>query len=285
LRLHGIPPSQVLILDAGSTDGTPEFAVAEGYQALILPGAGRSTAAARQRAIDYVPWASLVVFLAQDAVLATPDAIDRLIAPFADPTVAASFGRQLPCLAADPVEAHARLFDYPPKSDRRTLASRRVLGVKAATIASSFAAYRISSLERAGGLPTSGILREDILAGARILLKGWTIAYVAEAEVFHSRLPSLSAELGASFDRGVFDRMHAWLFHEFGRPLGEGRRFFLSELDFLARNRPHKLPFAIVRAIARALSHQLGLRHQYLGRALSRRLSGNKPFWDRANSA
>ena len=93
-----------------------------------------------------MPEAEIIVFLTQDALLADPEAIERLLDAFADERVGAAYGRQLPHRDATPIGAHARLFNYPPVSQVRTLHDRGRLGIKTAFISNSFAAYRRNAL-------------------------------------------------------------------------------------------------------------------------------------------
>src|SRR5271167_4468958 len=92
LRLQGLPASQVLIVDSSSDDGTRELAASEGYQVTRIDRSDFNHGGTRQLALDFVPWASIVVYLTQDAVLASPDSLDILLAAFEDKDVAAAYG-------------------------------------------------------------------------------------------------------------------------------------------------------------------------------------------------
>ncbi len=281
IRLQGLPPSQVLIVDSSSGDGTPELAAAEGYRVIRIDRRSFNHGRTRQFAMELVPWARFVLYMTQDAVLATSDSLDRLLAAFEDPTVAAAYGRQLPRLSAGPIEAHARLFNYPADGHVRGLESRQTLGIKATFLSNSFAAYRVGTLLEVGGFPPDVIMAEDALVAGKLLLAGWKIAYVAEAQVYHSHPYSVTAEFRRYFDIGVFHRRESWLPEQFGKPTGEGKRFVLSEVEYLSQHHPLLLPFALIRTAAKVLGYQLGLREAKLGTRWSRRLSLHKNFWDR----
>jgi rhamnosyltransferase len=280
LRLQGLPPSQVLIIDSSSTDGTSELAAAEGYRVVRIARANFNHGGTRQMAIELVPWASILVYLTQDAVLAAADSLDRLLAVFEDKSMGAAYGRQLPRLAAGPIEAHARLFNYPPESHVRDIESRQTLGIKAAFLSNSFAAYRVNALLDAGGFPSNVIMGEDTLAAGKLLLTGWKIAYVADAQVYHSHPLTITEEFRRYFDIGVYHRREEWLREQFGKATKEGNRFVLSELGFLAERNPLLLPVALLKTAAKALGYQLGLREAKLGPRWSKRLSLHKNFWD-----
>ncbi|HEX9198244.1 MAG TPA: glycosyltransferase family 2 protein [Acidobacteriaceae bacterium] len=280
LSLQGLSPSQVLIVDSSSDDGTRELAVQEGYQVFRIDRRDFNHGGTRKRALDLVPWASIVVYLTQDAVLATPDALDLLLSAFEDRNIAAAYGRQLPRLAAGPIEAHARLFNYPPRSEVRDYQSRNTLGIKAAFLSNSFSAYRVSHLLEVGGFPTDVIIAEDSLVAGKLLMAGWKSAYVAEAQVYHSHAFTMADEFRRYFDIGVCHRREPWLREQFGKPAGEGRRFVVSEFAYLLHRSARLLSVALIRTVLKALGYQLGLHGARLGRQWSKRLSYHKSYWD-----
>jgi rhamnosyltransferase len=280
LLLQGLPPSQVLIVDSSSEDGTRELAAEAGYEVVRIDRRDFNHGGTRRFAADLVPWASVVVYMTQDAVLAGPDSLDRLLAAFEDPDVAAAYGRQLPRPAAGPIEAHARLFNYPPQSEVRDFESRHSLGVKAAFLSNSFAAYRVSELLEVGGFPHNVIMAEDTIVAGRLLMAGWKTAYVADAQVYHSHEFTLAQEFRRYFDTGVYHRQEAWLREEFGDPGGEGRRFVMSELGYLWPRHLHLVPYAMLRTASKVVGYQLGLRKSTLGDGWARRLSYQKSYWD-----
>jgi len=280
LRLQGLPPRQVLIVDSSSDDGTRELAAAEGYQVCCIDRRDFNHGGTRQQALKLVPWASVVVYLTQDAVLASSDSLDLLLAAFEDRGVAAAYGRQLPRPGAGPIEAHARLFNYPAQSDVRDYESRHALGIKAAFLSNSFAAYRVNALLEVGGFPSDVIMSEDALVAGRLLLAGWKTAYVAEAQVYHSHTFGMGQEFRRYFDIGVCHRREAWLRQRFGKAASEGGRYVLSELSYLLGCSPHLIPEALSRTVSKALGYPLGLHGSFVGREWSRRLSYHKRFWD-----
>lgn len=280
LRQQGLPGSQVLIIDSDSEDATVTLAAAEGYQVLRIDRHDFSHGGTRQLAAQLLPWARILVYLTQDAVLAAPDSLDRLLSMFADSRVAAGYGRQLPRPGAGPIEAHARIFNYPPESEIRDLESRHTLGIRAAFLSNSFSAYRVDALCSVGGFPSDVIMAEDALVAGRLLLSGWKIAYVAEAEVYHSHPYTIAEEFRRYFDIGVYHRRESWLLDSFGAPGGEGKRFVLSELKYLLARNIYLVPAALIRTASKAIGYQLGLRESILGKKCSKRLSYHKHYWD-----
>ncbi len=228
-------PHEVLIVDSSSTDGTPELARAAGFKVWSIPRDEFNHGNTRHRAAELVPDCDILVYLTQDAILNGANAIENLVRAFDDPSVAVAYGRQLPRLGAMPIETHARYFNYPTISKVRSLTDREQMGVKTIFISNSFAAYRRSALMAIGGFPQDVIFGEDTIAAAELVLNSWKIAYVAEAQVYHSHNYGWIEEFRRYFDIGVLHSRESWLLEEFGKAGDEGRRFVLSELKYLLR--------------------------------------------------
>lgn len=280
LSKQGIAPEQILIIDSSSEDGTAELAASCGYRSHSIERREFNHGGTRQLGMTLLPWARIVVFMTQDAVLADGNAIQNLVSAFEDSDVGAAYGRQLPRAAAGAIERHARLFNYPAASVVRDLSSRGRLGIKAAFLSNSFSAFRAEALGGVGGFPMDVIMAEDALAAGKLLLSGWKIAYVAEAQVYHSHPLEIGEEFRRYFDTGVYHQREAWLMREFGRPSGEGKRFVLSELRYLAANQATRIPEGLIRTLSKVIGYQLGLRNGLLGPRWSRRFSLHKGYWE-----
>ena len=278
--LKAVLPENVLIIDSSSTDGTPELARAAGFRVHTISREEFNHGGTRQLAAEILTDTEILVFLTQDAVLADSDAITVLLESFADPNVAAAFGRQLPRPGATPIEAHARLFNYSPQSSMRTVASREQMGIKSIFLSNSFAAYRREALLASGGFPKNVIFGEDTVTAARLLLSGWKIAYVAEAQVYHSHSYTWKQEFKRYFDIGVLHARERWLLQEFGSAGGEGGRFVRSELRYLWPRHWWLIPSALIRTALKLVGYRLGRIENRLSLALKRRLSMHRGFWD-----
>ena len=275
-----IPADRVLVLDSSSTDGTADLARTAKFRVHTIARAEFNHGGTRQLAADLLPEADVLVFLTQDAVIAGSDAINKLLEPFADPNVAATFGRQLPRVGATPIETHARIFNYSKQSDIRILKSREQLGFKAIFISNSFAAYRREALMAVGGFPREVIFGEDTITAARLLLSGWKIAYVAEAQVYHSHSYSWMQDFKRYFDIGVLHARESWLLQEFGSTGGEGSRFVRSELNFLWPRHWWFIPSALIRTALKLVGYRLGRIENKLSVKWKRRLSMHHRFWN-----
>ena len=274
-----VQPEQVLIVDSESTDGTVELARSAGLQVCSVAPAKFNHGGTRQMAAEMLSDADILIYLTQDAILTGPEALGNLVAVFSDPEVGAACGRQLPRPQAEPIEAHARAFNYPETSAVRTLASRAQLGIKAIFLSNSLAAYRRSALMSVGGFPANIILGEDTVIAARLLLAGYKVAYVAESEAYHSHHYSKMEEFKRYFDIGVLHSRERWMLEEFGKATGEGKRFVLSQLRYLRQRDARQIPSALMRIGVKLLGYRLGRMDAHLPTGIKRQLSMHPRFW------
>lgn len=279
LYSQSIKPDEILVIDSSSDDKTVAIAESCGVKVITIDrkdfdhGGTRNLAAKQVRG-------DILAFLTQDAILAHPEALANLVACFDDPRVGASYGRQLPRPNANLIEAHARLFNYPPKSMVKSIADAPKLGIKTAFISNAFAAYRRTALMSVGSFPSNTILSEDTYVAAKMLLAGWKIAYCADAMVYHSHNYGFIEEFKRYFDIGVFHAREPWIRQAFGQAEGEGMRYVRSEFRYLWNENPMLIPSAILRNMLKFISYKLGTIEQYLPIWLKRQLSMQKRFWD-----
>lgn len=269
-----------LVIDTSSADNTVEHAKRFGLQVHIIRKEDFDHGGTRRWAASLLPDCEILVYLTQDAILGDECSLSNLIQTFDDGQVGAAYGRQLPHRGADPIEAHARLFNYPATSYTRELSDAPTFGIKTAFLSNSFAAYRRNAMDDAGGFPVRSILGEDMYLSARMLMKGWKIAYRANATVFHSHKYSLRAEFSRYFDIGVFHARESWIRHTFGKAGGEGARFVRSELRYLAEHRPVLIPSAVLRTISKWVGYQVGLKEANIPLTVKPHLSMHRVFWE-----
>jgi rhamnosyltransferase len=212
----------------------------------------------------------VLVYLTQDALLADPKAISTLLQAFDNPKVGAAYGRQLPRQGARPIETHARVFNYPTTSALRSAENITTLGFKTIFFSNSFGAYRRAALQSVGGFPLAVNFGEDTVVAARLILNGWKIAYVAEAQVFHSHDLNCRQEFQRYRSVGALHAENPWLIHNFGGTSGEGLRFVKSEIKSLARSVPHLVPIAILRTACKYLGYRWGLSKKAINTPSSR---------------
>lgn len=271
--------SHVFVVDSGSTDTTLVKAKKLGFICHTISKTDFNHGATRQLALTLCPDADIIIYMTQDSILASPDSIKNILAPFEDEKVGAVCGRQLPHKNASPIAAHARLFNYPAISSIKSQADIPRLGIKAAFLSNSFAAYRRTALEDVGGFPSDAILSEDTFVATKMLLSGWKIAYAADATCYHSHNYNIFAEFKRYFDIGIFHGREKWYLASLGRAEGEGKKFVFSELRYLLKRAPWFIPSAIIRTCLKLLGYKLGQREQIIPLSLKQRLSMNKGYW------
>ncbi|MBD8679951.1 glycosyltransferase [Sphingomonas sp. CFBP 13720] len=281
LARQGLPAEQFLIVDSESSDESCNAFRAFGATVVGIDRRTFNHGGTRQRAVEMRPDSNIVVMLTQDAIPQGNEAILRLVDAFADPQVGMAYGRQLPRRVARGIERHARLTNYPPRSETRSLADRERIGVKTVFCSDSFAAYRTSALAAVGGFPEDAFFAEDQLVAGRMLIDDWRIAYCGDAEVQHSHGYTMVEEFRRYFDVGVFHGRNRWLIDTFGAAEGEGLRFIRSELAYLMRHDPLLLPSAMVRTLAKYAGYKMGSREAKLSNAWKQRLSMQPFYWRR----
>lgn len=279
LQQQGLSPHQVLIVDSTSTDGTSELVKRAGFQLTTIPKNAFRHGATRQFAAELVPHAETLIYLTQDALPCGENSFQNLLSVFAQPDIGACYGRQIFRAQADPIEQHARLFNYPDRSEVRSFESRRHMGFRAAFFSNSFAAYRRSALMQVGGFPGNTIVSEEVTVAARMLIAGRKVAYQADATVIHSHPLRLGQEFSRYFDIGVHHGRESWLLKEFGSAGGEAKKFLLSEARYLLEHQPTLLPLATLRNLSKWVSYQLGRHERLLSQQMKERLSAQPDYW------
>lgn len=275
------PVVRGLVVDSDSTDGTDFSALPVDWHCLRIAVADFNHGDTRTLSLQHMPHSTeFVVFMTQDAILATSDALQALLSAFADPTVACAYGRQLPHANATPLAAHARALNYPTTSRTISMFDQPQLGLKTCFLSNSFAAYRLADLLTVGGFPSNVILGEDMSVAARLLMAGKRVAYVAEACVYHSHNYTLAQEFRRYFDTGVFHARSPWLMQTFGGADGEGIRYVCSELAYLWRHAPAWIPIAMASTLTKWLGYKLGRTEAHLPLTLKRWCSMHKGYWN-----
>ncbi|MDD4005304.1 MAG: glycosyltransferase family 2 protein [Elusimicrobiaceae bacterium] len=274
-RRQTLPPDEIIVIDSSSDDDTAAIAGHRGARVIVIPRAdfdhgGTRTAGGKAACGD------IVLFMTDDALPADTCCFEKLLLPFADPAVAAVYGRQLPAENATPLASHLRHFNYPPKSCRRRWEDRARWGLKTAFLSNSFCAYRKNALAQAGWFREDIIIAEDMCAGLQLLKRGGTLCYNAEACVYHSHNLPVRREFSRYFDIGVMHALEKDVLAELGRAEGEGKRYALSALSCLS---VWRYPEFFARAAAKYAGYLLGKNCRLLPRGLILKLSLNPGWW------
>jgi rhamnosyltransferase len=278
-----IPVPHVMVIDSESTDGSPDIYRAGGFEVIPIAHKDFDHGATRNFAMTLCD-ADIIVFMTHDSILQRPDSIIRLCAPFADPAVGVVYGRQLPRPQARAIERHARYFNYPAISSVRTWPSARRLGIRAAFNSNTFCACRRVTLDQIGGFPHRCLIGEDQIVAAHALLAGWSVVYASDAIVEHSHGYTMAQEFQRYFENGVNHGQYKTLFDSFMSPSGEGRRYVLSELRYLLRHAPHRIPEAGLRTVLKLTAYHLGRHESLLPVTMKRKFTMYPLFFDQQPS-
>lgn len=194
LEHQTVTPGEILVIDSSSEDNTIRISKEHpGVKTHIISRNCFNHGGTRRLAFSLTA-GDIVVFMTQDAIPATPRLLERLIAPLEEPATVAAYARQLPKPGASPRERLVRAFNYPARSERHSRADIETRGIKAFFLSDVCAAYRRQEYEELGGFEADLRSNEDMFFAAAAIRNGYTIAYAADAEVYHSHNLSLKEQ-------------------------------------------------------------------------------------------
>ena len=276
-------PAQILVVDSSSNDDTLEICKASGADILQIGaktfdhGGTRNLAASMTRG-------EILVFTTQDSQFKGNECLKNLIMPLESPAVAASYGRQVPREDANPVEKFVRFFNYPPVELIKGLDDLPSLGVKTFFFSNACSAIKKNAFEEVGGFPGKTIMNEDMFLAAKLLIKGYKIAYRPDAVVYHSHNYSLATQFKRYFDIGVFFNRNRWI-RDLANSESEGIRYLREEIQFLSANGQKSwLPYALLDTTVRFFGYRAGLLEERLPLYLKKMASRNRGFWEERTS-
>ncbi|GIU93811.1 MAG: rhamnosyltransferase [Gaiellaceae bacterium] len=271
---------EVVVVDSGSSDGSPDRARALGARVHEIAAYEFNHGRTRNLAAELAR-GDVLVFTTQDAYAADERWLERLVAPLADPQVAGVYGRQLPHEDARPPERYFLDFLYGPNGRVQQVLdpSRLTYEHTLFSNVNSAIPQRIwREFPFAEDLPMS----EDQEWSRRVLLAGKTIVYEARAAVYHSHRYSIAGAFRRFFDSGATaSRTYVGATRSSARALDRAAVVYArGELAWLWRTgRRRWIPYAAVYETAKLLGLQLGRRHERLPLALKRRLSTVPSAW------
>ena len=97
--------------------------------------------------------------------------LEILINGFKNPSVSASYGRQIPCLDATGGEKVMRAYNYPETSTLKTEDDIPEMGLHTPFCSNSFAAYRKADLLKIGGFPKTDFGEDMEMIAKKLSLK------------------------------------------------------------------------------------------------------------------
>ena len=186
--------------------------------------------------------------------------LEDLVKPIIEKKASVAYARQLPHQNANFFGTFARTFNYPPISHIRSLADVKDYGVYTFFCSNSCAAYCNQSLDEIGGFP-SVLFGEDFVVVAKLLHRHHRIAYVAEAQVYHSHHYTLKQEFCRHFDMSSVRYCYRDLLAIGGLDQNRGKEYTLALLKELWKNHPFLIPYALLQTSAKYLGYIFGKKY------------------------
>lgn len=224
--------------------------------------------------------ADFVMMMTQDAVPADTCLLEKIMEPFKDPKVAAVYARQLPTKEVGIIEGYTRQFNYPEESSVKSKEDLDRLGIKTYFCSDVCAVYRKSVYHELGGFVTQTIFNEDMILASKIIEAGYSIAYAADAKVYHAHKYTYRQQFTRNFDLGVSQRQYRQVF-EGVKSESEGIKMVKQTAGYLIKQ-GH--PFLIIDLILQSgfkfLGYRFGKKYDKLPLWLIRACSMQKSYWE-----
>lgn len=223
--------------------------------------------------------ADILMYMTQDAVPVDEHLIEKLIEPYRDLKVAATYARQIASPRADIIEQYTREYNYPKESRIKSAKDIEELGIKTYFCSNVCATYRRDIYEKLGGFVDRTIFNEDMIMAHAMVHAGYKIVYQAGARVVHSHIYSYLQQFSRSFDLGVSHRQYADVFLGVSSE-AEGINLVKNTLQYLHYHKEYLLiPDLILSSGFKYLGYKLGVNYNRLPKSLVMHCSMNKDYW------
>lgn len=224
--------------------------------------------------------ADVLMFMTQDAIPVDEYLTEKLLEPYQNPSVAATYARQIPAEDSDILEFYTRLFNYPKKSRIKSSDDINELGIKTFFCSNVCATYRNEVYLKLGGFVDKTIFNEDMILAFGMIGSGYKIAYQAEAKVIHSHKYSYLQQFTRNFDLGVSHKQYEELFSSV-KSETEGIKLVKQTLNHLIKQKEYLLiPDLILNSGFKFLGYRFGLNYHKLPKNMVFQFSMNKSYWN-----
>ena len=207
--------------------------------------------------------ADVFVMMTQDALPAGTQLIEKLLEALQDEEVAVAYARQLPAADCNTIERYTRKFNYPDKSRVKSLEDLNTLGIKTYFCSNVCAAYKKDIYEKMGGFVRRTVFNEDMIYAAGAIKQGYKVAYVAEAEVYHSHNYTNKQQFKRNFDLGASQAEHPEVFRNVPSEK-EGAKMVSDTTVYLLKHKFWLLPYFYIQCFCKYAGYFLGKRYKKL---------------------
>lgn len=271
-------PCEIIVIDSSSSDRTLEIAASHNVKTITIKRQDFDHGGTRNLAASHAN-GDILAFFTQDALPENRYCLENLTGSLQNSEIAASYGRQIPNTAAKLTEKFARLFNYPETPLIKGKDDIQSLGIKTFFFSNVCSAIRKKVFEKTEGFTEKLIMNEDMHFACRLILKGYRIAYVPEARIFHSHDYTLSQQFKRYFDIGVFMKKSL-------QPLvdtkteNKGAEFLREEIVYCIKSRAYSsFLYVMAEALSKYFGYKFGLHFERIPNTLRKNISMHKDFW------
>ncbi len=273
-------PHELVLVDSLSTDATREIGRARD-RVRIVPIARFSHGGARNLGAREAE-GEIVVFLTQDALPRDARWLAALLAPFADPQVAAVYSRQIPRPDAPPTERFFLGYHFPADQPaRRVKTGGGPLALEDVFFSNVSSAVRRTVLLR-HPFDETLIMSEDQQFARDIIAAGHAVVYAPDSAVVHSHRYTLPIAFRRYFD-SVYSLTVIFPRHGMKTSAAMGWRYLKKEAVYICRHHPRYLPYYCLYTLAKTGGTLAGHFATRLPRSLRRKLSLHRYHWSNGN--
>jgi rhamnosyltransferase len=273
----GLHKAEVIVIDSGSTDATLEYARRYSQIKIIQISPSEFGHGKTRNLGAQIAAGDILVYLVQDATPVNPNFLTSLVSPFADPLVAATYGRQIPRDSANPVERFFLGKTYP--GFRQVRAHD---GADPAKIRSLFFSNVCSAIRRSvwKQIPFDEnlIMSEDQQWAKQVLQANYHIIYEQDAVVYHSHNYGLRQIFQRNFDSG-FSMKHIVSDSYKEMAIYEIKHIWAGIKQLTLWKKAHWIPYFFLQDGAKSLGFFMGWNACILPASVKKSLSLHKYYW------
>ena len=270
---------EVILVDSGSTDETLKIARRYPIRIEEIPAESFHHARTRNFAAQLAS-GEVLVFLVADAVPVSCSWLQSLVRNFADPSVGAVYGRQLPKPGSSLERQDALEAVYGCNKIVKDPAHPNGLGYRFYHFSDVNAAIR-RSVWQTTGFPEELRVFEDLGIAKRILDGGWKIVYEPESAVFHSHHHTNAGLFKRYFDIGyTLQALEIWDAPGTRKSMLRDAWKLMKKKLQRAGNKDgrRQVSAGIQQDIIKSAGLFLGLKQNYIPLTLKRQLSAFRVF-------